>query len=178
MAYVENPIVEGKDFEATANDVNGNFSELRNETGVWEKIGEIRISGLPPVGFPDIVKSLGNPCGSIGCDGKLYEKIYLTVKGTLPSTVKLKTAMSAKYEGYDYYPDFITSDSVYFNRGGSSFCILRNQGYNDLPSENISNQFDFYWLYGNWEEPEEVDVIVKLYGLRKPQWLLDALEIT
>lgn len=30
MAYVENPIVEGKDFESISTDVNGNFEDIKN----------------------------------------------------------------------------------------------------------------------------------------------------
>lgn len=184
MAYIENPIVEGKDFKSVRDDVNGNFEEIKKylstEIGIWEKIGEVRITGLPPTsvgGYSNTTSSLGSLCGTIDCHGEQYEKLYLAVEGTLPSVTKLKTAMQTSYEGNSYYPDFI-SNSAYFNRGGNTFVKLWNAGYYDLPSANIQNQFNFYWLYGKNVSPDEVDITVKLYGLRKSQWLLDALEIT
>lgn len=184
MAYVENPIIEGKDFKSVAKDVNGNFDDLKKyidaNIATWEKIGEVNIVGSPSKvsGYSNTTKVLGEKCGSIECHGERYEKIYLVTEGNLPSVTKLKTAMCTSYEGDSYYPDFISNSVSYMNRGGASFVKLWNNGYYDLPSAGIKDTFNFYWLYVKGTSPDNVNVTIKLYGLKKPQWLLDALEIT
>lgn len=63
MAYVENPIVEGKDFESVMNDVNGNFEFLKDDVNnlkqkPFTKIGEYefkRITESVRISSSDVV---------------------------------------------------------------------------------------------------------------------------
>lgn len=186
MAYIENPIVEGKDFESVMNDVNGNFGEIKTDIeqnlGKWECIGEASISGVPDFisSYSNSKKCLGGLCCSIDCNGLKYEKIYLIANGTKGSNVYIKTNFATSFEGEAYYPDIISSNtfSAYFNVGENKFATGVNTDYYYLYNQVIDDKFKIFWFYNENTTPDTSDMTFKLYGLKKPQWLLDALEIT
>ena len=69
MAYIENPIVEGKDFESVMNDVNGNFDNSKYVTetvfGVYTGNGESE--RFINIGFTPIAVEIHRYDGSQGC---------------------------------------------------------------------------------------------------------------
>lgn len=78
MAYVENPIVEGKDFESVMGDVNGNFSELKQEVfdkGVFRKIGEYK--------FKRVTQSVSKSASSVVVPSSTKYEIYQIKDGDM-----------------------------------------------------------------------------------------------
>lgn len=183
MAYIENPIVENKDFKSIVTDVNGNFSEIRKEIdlqlGAWEKIGEVNIVGKPTTNYVSSnLRVLGEKCGFINFEGAKYEKLYLIANGTVGAYIK--TNFHYAYNGDYCYDDKIFDKKCtgYINIGKDEF-ITSNDSPNDYPimSCSIDNGLGFYWTYMKGETLTESNITIKLYGQKRPQWLLDALEI-
>ena len=183
MAYIENPMVEKKDFKSIATDINGNFSEVRKEIdlqlGTWEKIGEVNIVGKPTTNYVySNLKILGEKCGSINFKGAKYEKLYLIANGTVGAYIK--TNFYYSYEGSNCYYDKILDKKCtgYINIGKNYF-ITSTDSPSDYPimSCSIDNGLGFYWTYTKDEAVTESNITIKLYGQKRPQWLLDALEI-
>lgn len=185
MAYVENPIVEGKDFESVAKDVNGNFENIKDEISQtdqalskWEFIGETDIIGTPTTNGGDYANRLqGAECGSINCEGKNYEKLLLLLSGNVGSYTHLKTNMVGHNDaGNSFYIAVHNGEQIYYSVGDGYFMNLPNA---DIVAKGFyADGVTFYWNYYDDYTPGETNVNIKLYGLKKPQWLLDALEIT
>lgn len=186
MAYVENPIVEGKDFESIATDVNGNFEDIKNEISQtrqafseWEFIGETDIVGKATSNGGDFANRFqGKECGSISCKGGNYEKLLLILTGSIDSRTHLKTNMFLITSSSNTsYVDLDIGEQIYYNMGGSKFTNLSSSA--TTASGNYNSSVTFYWNYYDSDNPlTETNVNIKLYGLKKSQWLLDALETT
>ena len=183
MAYVENPIVTGKDFESVMDDVNGNFSEIKTNIdqnfGKWELVGEINISGTPTNFTNNTTTARGEICGYIECNGIMYDKLCIVVSGTIGDNVIFKSGMGCGGAGVNYYHDTLYPNSyqTYYNVNGSIFTRLNVYAGYSSESDSFTNNFPIYWVCKNGTTPGASNMTFKLYGLKKPQWLLDALEI-
>lgn len=160
MAYIENPIVEGKDFESVMNDINGNFSEIpnlyiSNQYYNYQKLGELYLKGKP------IIEQIFNVKDTITCSD-----IAIHVKGTLGanSQVMANSAHICTYSGSErsinYFRFFhacdINGTVISFNDGMENEVIYIR--------DNLLNISLYHYNGGSGGSATNSDLTVTLYG--------------
>lgn len=135
MAYIENPIVEGKDFESVMNDVNGNFDFLKDDIEnlkkkPFVKIGEYKIQ--TQVFWTSSYNS------SYVAPDKLkysYYKIDNGKSSLLDSGEKIRSGYQVTYK--NIISTKVPCDRVFYLiriNGGRKNCITINYGVNSTNS--------------------------------------------
>ena len=179
MSYIENPIVEGKDFESTAKDVNGNFTDINdrfinNSFATYEKIGETRVTGT-------------SGKWNIPCVANKYETLIIIARGTLGAYSKIITADDYNLDSDKYSNFFSNSNTTGISAGVYKTGVYINSG-DSFSKANVlyrnvdSNCDDFPIRLERYSSSSytqtDSDIVFELYGIKRPKILLDALGYT
>ena len=175
MDYVENPIVEGKDFESTAKDVNGNFEYLKyNYFSAWEEYGE--------TSYTFTVSAPGTSPQRIGTipvgDTTEYDEIYVVSEGSLGENTKIDFGRYLPEAG-DYRCQRTSANNrirYVIGTDGQALSvengvIYRVNGGIPLMGAKISSD-------SSAKTPTESNLTVKVYVKKLPQSTLDLFAST